>query len=63
MLKTINTMLLWAFNQKKKTLVSAEEKWLAQSADLVDLEQRQKRLQYGTSPFHVNANRTYRGWV
>lgn len=56
-------MLLWAFNQKKKTLVSAEEKWLAQSADLVDLEQRQKRLQYGTSPFHVNANRTYRGWV
>lgn len=42
---------------------SAEEEWLAQSTDLVDLERRQKMLTRGTAPFQVQANSNLKGWV
>ena len=35
----------------QKAMLSREEKWLASSCDLVELERRQKELQRGNAPW------------
>ena len=58
MKKFIAKIISWPWQRS----MSIEEKYLAQSTDLVDLERRQKQLRYGTAPIHtVNVN--LRGWV
>lgn len=39
------------------------ERYLANSTDLVDLENRQKALTRGKAPFQVTANHNLKGWV
>ncbi len=46
--KAMLTKLLNGFKLNSMTL---EEKYLANSTDLVDLEQRQKNIQRGTAPY------------
>lgn len=50
----------------KRSTLTAEERWLSQSVDLVDLERRQRLLQYGKVQhiggglFQKKINHTYR---
>lgn len=47
----------------KLSTLSREEKYLANSCDLVELERRQKELQQGSAPWQAVANKNLRGWV
>ena len=37
----------------QKAMLSREEKWLANSSDLVELERRQRELQRGNAPWQT----------
>lgn len=43
--------------------LTKEEKYLASSCDLVELERRQRELQRGSAPWQAVANKNLRGWV
>ena len=47
----------------KRTTLSKEEKYLANSCDHVELERRQKELQKGEAPWHIVTNKNLKGWV
>lgn len=44
-------MIKWLNNLFRSDEMSIEEKWLSQSADLVDLENRQKMIARGQAPW------------
>lgn len=47
----------------RTTSLTKEEKYLANSCDLVELERRQKEMQQGSAPWQAVANKNLRGWV
>lgn len=47
----------------KRSTASREERYLANSCDLVELERRQKELQRGDAPWQVIENKNLKGWV
>ena len=47
----------------RMSALSREEKYLASSCDLVELERRQRELQRGSAPWQAVANKNLRGWV
>ena len=44
----------WLPKQAKRAAMTAEERYLSDSTDLVDLEGRQKRIMYGQAPYQIN---------
>lgn len=47
----------------KRTTLSKEEKYLANSCDHVELERRQRELQKGEAPWQIVTNKNLKGWV
>ena len=47
----------------RMSALTREEKYLANSCDLVELERRQRELQQGSAPWQAVANKNLRGWV
>ena len=43
----IKSIISWLNKKQEQRKMSAEEKWLAESVDLCDLERRQRQLTYG----------------
>ena len=63
-MKLLNKLLKALFTEHNTgVLTTQEEKWLAQSTDLVDLERRQRMLQRGQAPWHLHTNGNLKGWV
>jgi len=63
-MKLLNKLLKALFTEQRTgVLTTQEEKWLAQSTDLVDLERRQRMLQRGQAPWAVQVNNNLKGWV
>ena len=62
-MKLLNKLLKALFTERTGVLTTQEEKWLAQSTDLVDLERRQRMLQRGQAPWHLQTNNNLKGWV
>ena len=47
----------------RMSTLSREEKYLASSTDLVELERRQRLIQNGQAPWQPVTNKNLRGWV
>jgi len=47
----------------RMSALSREEKYLASSCDLVELERRQRLIQTGQAPWQPVTNKNLRGWV
>lgn len=47
----------------KLSTLSREERYLANSCDLVELERRQRLIQRGQAPWQPATNKNLRGWV
>jgi len=63
-MRLLNKLLKALFTERNTgVLTKQEEKWLANSTDLVDLERRQKMLARGQAPFQVQSNTNLKGWV
>lgn len=62
-MKLLNKLLKALFTERTGVLTTQEETWLAQSTDLVDLERRQRMLQRGQAPWHLQTNNNLKGWV
>lgn len=56
-------MIKKLFKLVKLSTLTKEEKYLAASCDLVELERRQNELQRGSAPWQAVANKNLRGWV
>ena len=44
----------WIDKQSKRAAMSDEERYLSDSVDLADFEERQKRIMYGQAPYQIN---------
>ena len=47
----------------KMSTLTKEEKYLASSCDLVELQRRQRLIQRGQAPWQPVTNKNLRGWV
>ncbi len=47
----------------RMSTLSREEKYLASSTDLVELERRQRLIQRGQAPWQPVTNKNLKGWV